>query len=96
MSLDDVRAAIDQLDDQIIVLLAQRQSQVRAAASYKADDNAVQAPDRRARVMERLRARALEEGVEVEVVDRVYTTLIDSFIDLELREHRSNPGATGS
>lgn len=43
--------------------------------------------------MERLRARALEEGVEVEVVDRVYTTLIDSFIDLELR---SNPRAAAS
>ncbi len=89
MSLDDVRATIDQLDDHIVALLAQRQTQVRAAAAYKTDEDAVRAPDRRARMMQRLRTRALEEGVDPTVIEQVYTTLIDSFIDLELGEHRT-------
>ena len=36
MSLDDVRAAIDRIDDQIVALLAQRQEQVVAAATFTA------------------------------------------------------------
>ncbi|MHA6802954.1 chorismate mutase [Salinifilum ghardaiensis] len=89
MSLDDVRATIDQLDDRIVALLAQRQTQVRAAAAYKTDEDAVRAPDRRTRMMERLRTRALEEGVDPTLIEQVYTTMIDSFIELELREHRT-------
>lgn len=87
--LDDVRSAIDKLDDQIVTLLAQRQTQVREAARFKRDENAVRAPGRRVRMMQRLHSRALKEGVDPTVVERVYTTLIDAFIDLELREHRA-------
>jgi len=64
MSLDDVRAAIDRIDDQIVALLAQRQEQVRAAAAFKADDAAVRAPDRRAALLARVRERAEAEGAD--------------------------------
>jgi isochorismate pyruvate lyase len=88
VSLDDVRAAIDRIDDQIVALLAQRQQQVKAAAAFKADDAAVRAPDRRAALMARLRERSVEEGVDPEVVAATYTAMVDAFIGLELREHR--------
>ncbi|GAA4872295.1 chorismate mutase [Actinomycetospora straminea] len=84
MSLDEVRAAIDRIDDQIVVLLAQRQEQVRAAAAFKSDDAAVRAPARRAAVIARLRQRAEEEGVHPDVVAATYTAMIDAFIALEL------------
>lgn len=87
MSLAHVRARIDELDDQIVRLLAQRQKQVRLAASYKRDAAAVRAPDRRAQVMARLADRAAVEGVEPDVVATVYEAMIDAFIALELREH---------
>jgi isochorismate pyruvate lyase len=89
MSLADVREQIDRLDDQIIALLAERQQQVQRAAQLKADEAAVRAPDRRARMMARLRDRALEEGVDPTVVDAVWTAMVDAFVALELREHRS-------
>lgn len=89
MSLSEVRAAIDALDDQIVALLAARQAQVKRVVAFKADDAAVRAPDRRAAVMARLRQRALDEGLASDVVDRVYTAMIDAFIELELRELRS-------
>lgn len=92
MSLADVRAAIDDLDDQIVALLALREQQVRQAALYKKDAAAVRAPDRRAQVMARLRDRAREEGVDPEVVEAVYTAMIDAFIQLELREHEASGG----
>jgi isochorismate pyruvate lyase len=89
MSLDDVRAAIDRIDDQIVALLAQRQEQVIAAAGSKADDAAVRAPDRRAALMARLRERAQAEGVHPDVVAATYTAMIDAFVALELGERRA-------
>ena len=87
MSLSEVRAEIDALDDQIVRLLALRQRQVEWAATFKADADAVRAPDRRARVMARLRERALQEGVDPAVVEAVWTAMIGAFVELELREH---------
>jgi len=89
MSLDDVRAAIDRIDDQIVALLAQRQEQVRAAAAFKADDAAVRAPDRRAALLDRVRERAVAEGADPDVVSATYAALVDAFIALELGEHRA-------
>ncbi|HWN26124.1 MAG TPA: chorismate mutase [Actinomycetospora sp.] len=89
MSLDDVRAAIDRIDDQIVALLAQRQAQVEAAATFKADDAAVRAPDRRAALLARVRDRAVEEGANPDVVTATYTAMVDAFIALELGERRT-------
>jgi isochorismate pyruvate lyase len=89
MSLDDVRAAIDRIDDQIVALLAQRQEQVRAAAAYKSDDAEVRAPERRADLMARVRERATAEGADPDVVTATYTAMVDAFIALELGERRA-------
>lgn len=94
-SLAEVRAAINALDDQLVALLATRQRHVQAAATYKTDETAVHAPDRRAQVMNRMHQRALAEGVDPEVVQRIWTAMIDGFIELELREHTRQQGATG-
>ena len=87
MSIDRVRSHIDEIDEQIITLLAARQKLVKEAARYKSDTEAVRAPDRRAAMMERRRDLAIREGVSPEVIRRVYTAMIDAFIDLELEEH---------
>ena len=87
MSLAEVRAHIDQIDEQIVTLLAARQQLVREAARHKTDQAAVRAPDRRAAVMRRLGELAAEHGVSADVVHRTYTAMIDAFIDLELQEH---------
>jgi isochorismate pyruvate lyase len=89
VSLDDVRAAIDRIDDQIVALLAQRQAQVEAAATFKADDAAVRAPDRRAALLARVRDRAVEEGVHPDVAAATFTAMVDAFIALELGERRT-------
>ncbi|MCY9785593.1 chorismate mutase [Nocardiopsis sp. EMB25] len=87
MSLSEVRSQIDAIDGRIVRLLAARQVLVKQAAAYKGDGDAVRAPDRRAAMMTRLRELAVTEGVAPEVVERVYTEMIDAFIDLELSEH---------
>jgi isochorismate pyruvate lyase len=87
MSLADVRGEIDRLDDQIIKLLAFRERQVVRAATYKHDEEGVRAPGRRSQMMKRLRTRAVEEGVDPDVVVKIWNAMIDAFIELEMREH---------
>lgn len=87
MTLAQVRADIDAIDGQMVKLLAARQVLVRQAATFKSDEQAVRAPDRRVAMMRALHERALVEGVEPKVVEAVYDAMIDAFIDLELHEH---------
>ncbi len=87
MTLEQVRADIDAIDDQVVELLARRQVHVRRAAAFKQDEHAVRAPERRRTMMVRLRARAAEAGLDPTVVDAVYTAMVDAFVALELDEH---------
>jgi isochorismate pyruvate lyase len=92
MSLTDVRSKIDHLDEEIVKLLAARQSLVKQAARFKTDEHAVRAPDRRATMVARLDSLARREGVSPEIVKVVYDAIIDGFIALELREHARATG----
>ena len=89
MSISEVRSHIDQIDEQIVKLLAVRPKLVKEAARYKTDKHAVRAPDRRAAMMTRLRGLPIQEGVAQDVVHRVFDAMIDAFIDLELQEHHA-------
>lgn len=91
--LTEIRERIDRLDDDIVALLALRQRQVERASALKTDDTSVRAPERRAQMMERLRGRAIAEGVDPEVVTRVYTAMIDAFVERELRELEERRGS---
>lgn len=94
MSLDDIRREIDQLDDQIVALLARRQQQVIRAAGYKSSPAA--APERCAQTMRRLRTQASTSGVDPEVVTQVYTAMIDAFIELEHRAITETSSVSGA
>ncbi len=86
-SLAEVRARIDGVDDELVRLLAERQRLVRAAAAFKADEQAVRAPDRVEQVVALARRRATAAGLAPEVAEAVWRSMIAAFIDLELEEH---------
>lgn len=86
-SLDEVRARIDALDRRIVALLAERGGYVRQAARYKHDKAEVEAPQRVAAVIARVRALAVESGGDEAVVEAVYRAMISAFIEAELNEH---------
>ncbi|MFE3255176.1 chorismate mutase [Nocardia sp. NPDC059091] len=86
-SLAEVRTRIDLLDGDLIRLLAERQELVRAAATFKADEQAVRAPDRVERVVALARERADAAGLAPAVAEAVWRAMIGAFIDLELDEH---------
>ncbi|WP_433563041.1 chorismate mutase [Nocardia sp. CA-151230] len=86
-SLAEVRTRIDVLDGDLIRLLAERQELVRAAATFKSDEQAVRAPDRVERVVTLARERADAAGLAPAVAEAVWRAMIGAFIGLELDEH---------
>jgi isochorismate pyruvate lyase len=86
-SLAEVRARIDAIDADLVGLLADRESLVRAAAAFKADAAAVRAPDRVEQVITAVRERAAAAGLSPTVAEAVWRAMIAAFVDLELDQH---------
>lgn len=86
-TLDDVRRNIDELDRQIIGLVAQRQAWVVRAGALKTDEAAVRAPDRVEQVIQKVRGLAQEHEASPDVVEATYRAMIAAFIDLEMSVH---------
>lgn len=86
MDLTRIRKNIDDLDSMIITLLAKRADLVSAAGRLKKNEEEARYPKRVEQVIERVRAKAIEKGLEPEIAERVYRTIIACFIDKELQE----------
>ena len=93
-NLEDVRAHIDELDRQIVGLIAQRGAYVSQAARFKKDSNAVKAPQRVEQVFLKVRALAEELGANPHVTEQVYRAMVAAFIQQELAEHATLVGST--
>ena len=84
-ALSDIRIDIDNIDRQLLRLLAQRQILVEKAGRLKpkGDNSAVWANDRVAQVIANRRKEALELGLSPDVAECVWRSMIQAFIALE-------------
>jgi isochorismate pyruvate lyase len=79
----EVRASIDELDDEIVTLLAKRFRFMDAAARIKESRDQVRDEARKTEVIERVRQRAREAGVTVDPIARLYDQLVEASISYE-------------
>ena len=86
-SIEVVRNRINQIDSELVKMIAQRSQCVKAAAAFKSDHSAVRAPDRVQQVIDNVSKQATELGLPTVIIEKVYRTMIDAFIDYELRQH---------
>ncbi|KTS93260.1 chorismate mutase [Pseudomonas fulva] len=86
-SIEDVRAHIDDIDRQIVALVARRGNYVAQAATFKKTSTDVRAPARVEQVITKVRNLAHESGACPDVVESVYRAMIGAFIEQELKEH---------
>jgi len=86
-SIEEVRQQIDQIDRQVVALLARRGHFVTQAAAFKKTTDDVRAPARVEQVITKVRGLASETGASPDVVERVYRAMIAAFIDEELKTH---------
>jgi len=82
-NLTEIRTEIDKIDEQMISLLAQRGDLVKQAATFKRTATDVQAPQRVAAVIEKVKVLAREKGADEKLVEKLYRNMITDFIALE-------------
>lgn len=88
-SIDEVRNNINNIDEQIVKLIALRGHFVNEAAKFKKDTADVKAPKRVEEVINKVKNLAQLNGANEEVVENVYRTMIDTFIKIEMKEFES-------
>ena len=84
--MSDIRRIIDELDDELVALLAKRQQQIERAARVKpALGIPARVPERVDEVMARVLGAARREGLSVEVAMNLWTAVIEWSIHYEER-----------
>lgn len=81
----EIRAEIDDLDQKIIQLMGQRFEYVKAASKFKTSEMAVKAPERFKAMMITRREWAIENGLSPDIIEKIYTDLVQYFIGEELK-----------
>lgn len=84
-NMQEIRAEIDSIDRNIISLIGKRYQYVKAAAKFKTSETSVKAPERfKAMLIER-RAWAELEGLSPDMVEKLYSDMVNYFISEELK-----------
>jgi isochorismate pyruvate lyase len=83
-TMTDVRAGVDQIDRELVALLARRFAYMDAAARIKPARDAVRDEARKAAVIANARAEALRLGLPDVVIGDLWETLVEASIAYEL------------
>lgn len=90
-SLEELRQHIDEIDTEIMKLFGTRFMFVKEVVKYKdKDEQSIIAADRRAAVLKRRRELALENNLDPDVFEDIYSILIEHFIEEELKIVKSH------
>lgn len=85
----EVRAGVDQVDRELVVLLARRFGYMDAAARIKPERGKVRDEARKAQVIDNVRAHARSEGIPEGVIAGVWEVLVEGSIAYELERFDS-------
>lgn len=83
-SLDELRSQIDRLDRSLITAIARRQEYVHAAARFKRSEEQVHAHERQRSMLAARRLWAQNEGVDPDLIEALFRTIVDHFIKAEM------------
>ncbi len=88
--LEEVRTEIDKLDDQIVELIGARNSYIKQAAKFKNTVDEVKAPERIDEIIAKVRHKALTLGMSANLLEEIYTIMIDEMVESEIAEFRNS------
>lgn len=81
----DIRSEIDQMDHDIIKILAKRFEYVKAASKFKTSETSVKAPERFFSMLNQRRVWAEENQLNADVIEKMYRDLVNHFIQEEMQ-----------
>ena len=87
-NLEQVRAKIDLIDQELIEMIATRQFYVDQAVRFKRTAEDVQSPERVQQVINKVREQAIQLHTDPDLVEKIYREMIKHFIQRELKEIR--------
>lgn len=90
--MNDIRNAIDEIDNNIVQLISKRSEYVYEASKFKKDETAVKDSTRVTKVINSKKELALKYGASPELVGDIYKMMIDFFIQEELKEWDKQQG----
>jgi isochorismate pyruvate lyase len=91
MSMAEVRAGIDRLDERIVSLIGERFRYMDAAARIKATRASVRDEARKAEVIGNARRHAAAAGVPLPLIEELYDRLVEGSIAYELERFDERP-----
>jgi isochorismate pyruvate lyase len=89
-NLDEIRAGMDAIDREIVRLIARRVDYVRNAAKFKTSAATVAAPERVAAVLKTRREWAEQAGLNGDVVEGLYKTLVEYSVSEEHKQFEAD------
>lgn len=87
-NLEQVRANIDRIDDNIIKLIAERSQYVLQASKFKKNEEAVKDNSRVEKVIQKSREKAITYGANPDMIESLYREMITRFINMEMTEFK--------
>lgn len=88
-NIGEVRSAIDFIDNEIVRLISERGKYVKRASVFKTSEAAVRDAERVAEVIRSKKALAAKYHTSEDLIERIYSTMINYFVDSELDEWKS-------
>ena len=83
-TIDEVRELIDSIDDKILNLIAERKNLVIEAVKLKSKDQIVDS-ERIKKIIQKLSKQAVEKKLPDGLVEKLWNTMIQEFIDYETK-----------
>jgi len=90
-SIEEIRDALDEIDQEIINLFSRRQEYVKEIVKFKgANEMDIVARERRDQVLSERKAWAEAMGLDGKLMEKVFRILIDKNIQIQFDLHKSN------
>ncbi len=85
-TLDEAREKIDQVDEEIVKLIAQRNDYIKQIAHFKTSVDEIKAEGRIEDVISRVREQAISLDLSPNLINELYVKMIDAMVESEVAE----------
>ncbi|HIP19747.1 MAG TPA: chorismate mutase [Sulfurimonas sp.] len=89
-TLEEVRTEIDTIDTKLVETISERSHLIRQAAGFKNSVEEVKAVDRIEFILQRARHKAIELGINPNMISELFTIMIDEMVEMEISEFRNS------